>query len=180
MGQYYYAVILDANGWIRVWMAPGFGAKLMEHSYLGSIGVGKFEWELTPEGRHHKSRVAWCGDYADVEPGLGKNLHLICNERNDLMLVPTAATLSDYPFLVNHTKRQFVDKRKVAEGGAEGLQIHPLPLLTCEVNGRGGGDFHGESPLIGSWARDVISAEKSAPAPADEFTELAFDLVATD
>jgi hypothetical protein len=176
MGQYYYAVILDANGWIRVWMAPGFGAKLMEHSYLGGIGVGTFEWELTPEGRHHMSRVAWCGDYADVEPGLGKNLHLICNERKDLMIVPTAATLGEYPFLVNHTKRQFVDKSKVPKGTG-GFQIHPLPLLTCEGNGRGGGDFHGESPLVGSWARDVISAEKTAPA---DFTELAFDLVVED
>ena len=176
MGQYYYAVILDANGWIRVWMAPGFGAKLMEHSYLGSIGVGTFEWELTPEGRHHMSRVAWCGDYADAEPGLGKNLHLICNERKDLMIAPTAATLGEHPFLVNHTKRQFVDKSKIQKG-LGGFQIHPLPLLTCEGNGRGGGDFYGESPLIGSWARDVISAEKTAPA---DFTELAFDLVATD
>ena len=176
MGQYYYAVILDENGWIRAWMAPGFGAKLMEHSYLGGIGVGTFEWELTPEGRHHKSRVVWCGDYADVEPGLGKNLHLICNERNDLMLVPTAVTLGEHPFLVNHTKRQFVDKSKVPKG-LGGFQIHPLPLLTCEGNGRGGGDFDGTSPLIGSWARDVISAEKTAPA---DFTELAFDLVATD
>jgi hypothetical protein len=176
MGQYYYAVILDANGWIRVWMAPGFGAKLMEHSYLGSIGVGTFEWELTPEGRHHMSRVVWCGDYADVEPGLGKNLHLICNERNDLMLAPTAVTLGEHQFLVNHTKRQFVDKSKVPKG-LGGFQIHPLPLLTCEGNGRGGGDFDGTSPLIGSWARDVISAEKTAP---DGFTELAFDLVATD
>ena len=176
MGQYYYAVILDENGWIRAWMAPGFGAKLMEHSYLGGIGVGTFEWELTPEGRHHMSRVVWCGDYADVEPGLGKNLHLICNERNDLMLTPTAVTLGEHPFLVNHTKRQFVDKSKVLKG-LGGFQIHPLPLLTCEGNGRGGGDFDGTSPLIGSWARDVISAEKTAPA---DFTELVFDLVATD
>jgi len=176
MGQYYYGVILDENGWIRAWMAPGFGAKLMEHSYLGGIGVGTFEWELTPEGRHHMSRVVWCGDYADAEPGLGKNLHLICNERNDLMLTPTAVTLGEHPFLVNHTKRQFVDKSKVPKGRG-GFQIHPLPLLTCEGNGRGGGDFDGTSPLIGSWARDVISAEKTAPA---DFTELTFDLVATD
>ena len=48
MGQYYYAVILDANGWIRVWMVPGLGIKLMEHSYLGNEGVETFEAELTP------------------------------------------------------------------------------------------------------------------------------------
>jgi len=172
MGQYYYAVILDVNGWIRVWMVPGLGIKLMEHSYLGNEGVETFEAELTPEGRHHKSRVVWCGDYADAEPGLGKNLHLICHERNDLALHSAIKHTDAYPFLVNHTKRQFVDKSKVPKG-VQGSQIHPLPLLTCEGNGRGGGDFHGESPLIGSWARDVISAEKTAP---EGFTELAFDL----
>jgi len=173
MGQYYYAVILDENGWIRVWMVPGLGIKLMEHSYMNNESVGAFEWELTPEGRHHISRVVWCGDYADAEPGLGKNLHLICKEREDLLLLRyTINNAGGYPFLVNHTKRQFVNKSKVPKG-VEGYQIHPLPLLTCEGNGRGGGDFHGESPLIGSWARDLISAEKTAP---DGFTELAFDL----
>jgi hypothetical protein len=46
--------------------------------------------------------------------------------------------------------------------------------LTCEGNGRGGGDYRGESPLIGSWARDVISVSDTKPK---DFEELVFDLV---
>ena len=45
----------------------------------------------------------------------------------------------------------------------DGWIIHPLPLLTCEGNGRGGGDFRGNNPWIGKWARDVISIEKKLP-----------------
>lgn len=44
-----------------------------------------------------------------------------------------------------------------------GLKIHPLPLLTCEGNGRGGGDFRTENEdylkLIGSWARNRITIQ---------------------
>lgn len=55
--------------------------------------------------------------------------------------------------LVNHTKNLFVDTRKHAE-------IHPLPLLTCEGNGRGGGDYSGpHMEYVGSWARDILSVE---------------------
>jgi hypothetical protein len=53
------------------------------------------------------------------------------------------------------------------------MKYHPLPLLTCEGNGRGGGDYRGDSPLIGSWARDIISVEEVKP---EGFEELAFNL----
>jgi len=180
MGQYYYAVLLDTRGAVVGWLCPfSGGMKLMEHSYLGNEFVSTFEWELSPAGRFHKSRVVWAGDYSDPEPNMEANLYKICNERKELEIgsgMEIQSTIN-YPFLVNHTKRQFVDKSKVPKG-LGGFQIHPLPLLTCEGNGRGGGDFYGESAeLIGSWARDVISAEKLAP---EGFTELAFDLVETD
>jgi hypothetical protein len=81
-------------------------------------------------------------------------------------------------YLVNHDKKQFVDKTKVPKD-SDGWQIHPLPLLTCEGNLRGGGDFRGEdvNKLVGSWARDMISVEtKKADIPKD-YAELIFDLV---
>jgi hypothetical protein len=81
-------------------------------------------------------------------------------------------------YVVNHDKKQFVDKTKVTKD-ADGWQIHPLPFLTCEGNGRGGGDFRGEdaNKLVGSWARDTISVEtRKADFPKD-YTELIFDLV---
>ena len=76
-------------------------------------------------------------------------------------------------YLINHDKKQFVNKTKVPKDG-DGWQIHPLPLLTCEGNGRGGGDFRGESDLIGLWARDLISVEPRKPIG---YKELKFDLI---
>lgn len=78
-------------------------------------------------------------------------------------------------YLINHDTKQFVDKSKTPKD-ADGWQIHPLPLLTCEGNGRGGGDFRGESDLIGIWARNLISvATKKSEIPKG-FEELIFDI----
>jgi hypothetical protein len=72
-----------------------------------------------------------------------------------------------------------VDLNKVSISSiydGEESQIHPLPLLTCEGNGRGGGDYYGEDTnnLVGSWARNII--EPTNKKPTDEFIELLFDL----
>jgi len=173
MGQYYYPIILDADGKIVVWMQAhmyGNGLKLMEHSFIGNNFVSTFEFALSSEGPHHKSRVVWAGDYADAEEE-GENLYNQCEEYR--MIRPEEKDTSRFRFVVNHTKRLFVDKSKIPKDGG-GYTVHPLPLLTCEGNGRGGGDYHGISPLIGSWARDVISVEKEAP---EGFEEIVFDLV---
>ena len=78
-------------------------------------------------------------------------------------------------YLVNHTKKEFIDKSKTPKD-SDGWQIHPLPLLTCEGNGRGGGDFRGESNLVGIWARDIIgTVTKKSDIPKD-FKEIMFDL----
>ena len=78
-------------------------------------------------------------------------------------------------YLINHDKKQFVNKTKTPKD-AEGWQVHPLPLLTCEGNGRGGGDFRGESDLIGLWARNRISVATKKSEIPKEFKELVFDI----
>ena len=173
MGQYYYPIILNSDGKIVVWMCAhnyNNGLKLMEHSYLGNNFVSTFEFGLSPEGPHYKSRVVWAGDYADKELDQEKNLYQMCDEYT--MISPQVKETKIYRYIINHSKKQFVDKTKVPK--QENFTLHPLPLLTCEGNGRGGGDYRGESPLIGSWARDVISVEEVAP---EGFEELVFDLV---
>jgi hypothetical protein len=56
----------------------------------------------------------------------------------------------------------------------DGWQIHPLPLLTCEGNGRGGGDYGGnDQNLVGLWARNTISVSNDIP---DGYEELLFTL----
>lgn len=173
MGQYYYPMVLDANGNIVVWMDAHMyqnGLKLTEHSFLNNNFVSTFEFGLSPDGPHYKSRVVWGGDYADNEPGQENNLYHQCSEYS--LIRPSEKNTTEYPFIVNHSKKMFVDKTKVP-ANEEGLSLHPLPLLTCEGNGRGGGDYRDDDPLIGSWARNVISIEKDMP---DGFVELIFNL----
>lgn len=179
MGQYYMPAILGVENEQTVVLAHlyshdyGNGLKLMEHSYIGNNFVNAFESLLAPGSKYHKSPVVWAGDYADVDSD-GLNVYDKCHNTTK----PKPKFLiadNEFPFIVNHTKKQFVDKRQVPIFN-EDWAIHPLPLLTCEGNGRGGGDYRGEDPkhLIGSWARDVISVESEVP---EDYTELFFDLV---
>lgn len=173
MGQYYHPVILDAAGNIVVWMSAhnyNNGLKLLEHSFLKNSFVNAFEFGLSPEGIYHKSRVVWAGDYADLEPGKEANLYQMCDD--DKLIVPDSKSTMIFRYVVNHSKKLYVDKTKIPCSG-DRYALHPLPLLTAEGNGRGGGDYRGDSELVGSWARDVISVEETI---TDEFQELVFDL----
>lgn len=75
-------------------------------------------------------------------------------------------------YLVNHTKKQFVNKTKLPITRYD-MKIHALPLLTCEGNGRGGGDYRNENDSnVGLWARDLIGVViKKSDIPKD-YTEL--------
>ena len=173
MGQYFYAVILDEQGNIVVWMSPQSydnGLKLTEHSFLGNTFVSTFEFGLSPLGVYHKHRVVWAGDYAPREPEKKTNLHQECNEYNCIQ--PKVKDTTNYRFVLNHSKKKYVDKSNIP--AKNGCTLHPLPLLTAEGNGLSGGDYHRYSPLIGSWARDVISVEEEKPT---DFEEILFDLV---
>lgn len=168
MGQYYFPIYLGPDGKIRAWMDPHAyhnRAKLTEHSYMKNAFVNTFEWGLAPGAHFYKARVVWAGDYADPEPR-GENLHYMCGEYTKIH----PETKGPGPrYILNHTKKLFVDKHKVP---TKGYTYHPLPILTAEGNGRGGGDVR-PSPLVGSWARDEISVEDT---PLD-FEELLFDMV---
>ena len=89
-------------------------------------------------------------------------------------------------YLVNLDTNEFVDFRKVPVS-SEGdwtdkkgkthhytMKIHPLPLLTCEGNGRGGGDYHKQNPLVGKWARNRVVILSTKPKNGKE---IVFDLV---
>jgi len=163
MGQYYKPIILSSTPRITFdSYAYDNGRKLMEHSWVGNNFVNAVENFL------HESmggNIVWAGDYADDEP----------NEPN-LYTTGGASILmdsKDFRYLYNVTKNCFVDKSKVPD--VDGWKIHPLPLLTCEGNGRGGGDFRGDDPkgLVGSWARDFIYPKNEKPVDAEE---LIFDL----
>lgn len=210
MGQYYKPVILNEFDEIVATIISWdyeCGAKLMEHSWMLNPFVHRFEHLISPNGKFHKSRVVWAGDYADVEPGqmvfsdyykkeVEANLHYLSDKIKPLKGLKEVDG-TQYRYVVNHTKKEFVDKTKVID--FDGWRIHPLPLLTCEGNGRGGGDYHintykrrvtskktilppktidcnkpGEAKQIGRWSRDVISVEYDKPT--DDYKEIKFTL----
>ena len=172
MGQYYLAIILgnqpdkdeQEQEVIRYILSPfGCGSKLMEHSYLDNGFLFKFEQLIGPSSMFYKSRIVWAGDYADKESNDKNNLY---RNASDKMIETIPQNIHNYyRYIVNHTKKQYVDKEHLS------TEIHPLPLLVCEGNKRGGGDYWGKnSDLCGTWAREIISVETSKPS--DKYTEL--------
>jgi len=177
MGQYYKAINLDKKEWLSPYDYDN-GAKLMEHSYIGNSYVETVAELLANEWKG--DRIVWAGDYADEEPesewlDTDKDYPSKC-------LYSIAGMSKDYKKIMPETKRHKADKwllnidEKVAinldkvKGDSNGWKIHPLPLLTCEGNGRGGGDFHGElDESGGGWNRQHIAI--SDKKPEDFFEE---------
>lgn len=183
MGQYYFVAFKRGDGNVVVnerkfKNSEYVGAKLMEHSYIGNWFCNSVLADIAKNG---KTRIAWVGDYAEDE-----EIREITN--GDLCFKDVWGD-HDNPhrfgghvfgyrgkFLVNHSKRKYVSFDGVMKfAKREGLRwpINPLPLLTAIGNGRGGGDYSGENEsLVGTWAWDEISVEKSIPAgyePEDAF-----------
>ena len=71
-------------------------------------------------------------------------------------------------YIVNNTTKQFVDIKHCPKV-KDGYTVHPLPLLTCEGNGRGGGDYGLENKYVGTWARNEIYVSNTKP---ENYTEL--------
>lgn len=168
---------------IRGWLEPrrgGNGSKLTEHASVFAAVVQAAIFYLSREGPFYKTRFVWAGDYADKEPvheddeaaEPPKNLHHLAYAEPEKSL-PMKKTRGDaYHFFVNHTKRQFVDLRKFGR-----YAYHPIPLLTAEGNGQGGGDYRGrDEEHVGIWARDVVSVEEiRPPGTFDELEGIAFE-----
>ena len=98
----------------------------------------------------------------------------MCNDLPDRKIKPATVSSKWYPYIVNHTRKEFVDKRKNAEYERKmdcgRMMIHPLPLLLSETAGGGGGDYRGTvEEEVGIWARDVITMESERPG--EEYKE---------
>jgi len=192
MGQYYKPCILGKNGKTVIKFMDSWdydnGLKLMEHSWLGNKFVRAFEWLIFK----NPQRVIWGGDYADHCSGLKTNTYERCHDNKKvnpslgLSTDGTQLTDEDCRFIINHSKKLFVDITKVPVTDTwvnpdnpkeiNEYRIHPLPLLTSNGNGQGGGDYWGEDPnkLVGSWARHLVSVDDTAPIG---YKEIEFNLI---
>ena len=206
MGQYYKPIILEEKRDIpKLFLYShdfASGLKLMEHSWTLNRFVSHVEKLI--DG--NPSRVVWAGDYADEEsidkipkdalktlkrkhkkysPDTeleGATLYSIAD--HTALKVVVAEDVENrydhdfkfykYKYLLNLDTKEFVNKDNIPS--VDGWKIHPLPLLTCEGNGRGGGDFRGDSSLVGSWSRNLVTVTNKKSEIPKDFVELSFDL----
>jgi len=179
MGQYFKAVIAKGDNKefqvrdvVACWYAGDFGgAKLMEHSYVGNDFVGIVTDKLAEIG---PARLRWTGDYGDENAKLyGTHEYNGKVYENNLFQATEDMNIEDddwsgkkYRFGINHDKKEYFDLQDCPED-SYGYIVHPLPLLCCDSNGRGGGDFNQEDHpsynLIGSWAGDTVSVSFTEP-----------------
>jgi hypothetical protein len=171
MGQYYKAVSLDTKQFV----SP-FGAKLMEHSWVGHTYMKRVENLLSPGNPWHKTQLVWAGDYGD------KLLFTDDPDRNlyDVALddfTNVSEGTMDGPeirYIVNHSKNVYIDMEEIPNLPSvdSSWKIHPLSILTSSGNGRGGGDYRDDDDTnVGSWAGDIISTEFLEPEGMEKYTE---------
>jgi hypothetical protein len=168
MSQYYKVIILDENNNIISWLHPydfdNNGMKLMEHSYIDNKVLNALEFLIRPGGLYYKSRIVWAGEYNSFEENQDNNLyHLADNSRR---IIPKIKWAKQCPYIVNHTKKLYVNKHLYISDDIQLSTIHPLPLLVSHPNL----DYNGtNTELCSTWSRDIISVERNIP---DGFTEL--------
>lgn len=171
MGQYFVAVLAAGDqkfhaenplSVVASWRYDN-GAKMMEHAYIGNRFVRRVEQYIY----QNPTRVVWAGDYAEPDPGGDTNLYTQVEECVSLLPLPedSAPSADNFRYLVNHSQNLYIDlvDYQVETTLLSEMPVNPLPLLTAEGNGRGGGDYFESRgthyDLVGSWARDSISIE---------------------
>jgi len=72
--------------------------------------------------------------------------------------------MGQYHKFVNFTKKEFVNPHVLGNGlklleqiGWDYAFSHSMHFLLAKCDGRGGGDYHNKSELVGSWGGDRVS-----------------------
>ncbi len=161
MGQYYFPVLLNDDRTLKQWFEPWAfenGAKLIEHSYVGN----NFVEAVVAAIRDNPTKLVWLGDYSDNDILWDK-----CKKSEEKKAKVKKADVSGLRYFVNHDRREWFDleKQKVpAFPSDEELSFHPLPILTADGNGNGGGDYCGDHmEYVGLWAYNSIEATTKRP-----------------
>jgi len=167
MGAYFQAA-LPARGVMYDTHAMNNGLKLMEHSYMGNdyvLGI----MELL---NNNAQQLVWLCDYHKAD----KNCKYTWDEMDDLSVKLETTLESNNYFIINHTKKVFIDMRKLDEEyNSIGMEwkIHPLPILcNSDEQSMGGGDFHKEDSRRATWCMDEIEVALLVPT---EFLDVSQD-----
>lgn len=123
----------------------------------------------------------WMGEYGDKKS----------NEYLDVIKLVNDAPKHYYNYIINHTKKQYVEVPKYDKTK---WLIHPLPILLADGNGRGSGDYCNEicinpeetdyckrkyvkkhnAQFVGLWAYDTISVT-SRKADTEGYTKIEWE-----
>lgn len=147
-----------------------YPSPLMAHAWWNSDDVGYVVNSLY----HTPSKVAWVGDFTDSEETKEitdtddiYELAFWEDEKPEIKAIEESKLLLSGKFLVNHTKKVYLDcdayqKRSIDKNGR---CIHPLPILTAiGSNELFHGDYQGiNADVVGNWCWDTISVEDSIP-----------------
>jgi hypothetical protein len=171
MGQYYRFIFLSVSGAIVHWINSNQyegGSKMMEFAWIGNELMVVVESVLAGK----PCRIVCAGDYGAPEGDNYDNLYELCYDVPDRKIMPEPFVATDCPYIVNHTKKLYVNKNKnTTWTESTEWKIHPLALLVSESDSWGGGDYSGAQEMdVGSWARDSISMESTCPG--SDYTEL--------
>lgn len=159
------------------------GMKLMEHSWWENPLSEAVVLSILDKPTH----IAWVGDYAEddecKERGLDYNDVWGETSLKSKRLLHIDFSLDNVKYLVNNTKKVYVDMKKYYEkssviwkGSEQKMCIFPISLLTAIGNDRGGGDFHKGIGYddIGTWAMDEIYVTNKNPPDGYTEKELCF------
>jgi hypothetical protein len=182
MGQYYKACFVNAKKdnveeYFDSWDTNN-GSKLMEHSYIGN----DFVMNVTYKMINSPKRLVWAGDYGNYVVG-ENNYYMLCGKskksQNEIEINVMKHALDTNTIYINHDKKEWFDLKKqtIPDMRGWGGIAHPIPILTADGNGRGGGDYDGANmELVGTWKGDLIEVSDTIPADYKEiepwFTEM--------
>lgn len=183
MGQYYLPIIRRTTAKGRTKNESIYshdfdnGLKLMEHSWVGNNFVNVVCNDIIDK----PARIIWLGDYTetyDAPEGFPRDKYrtlMKCwsRQKSTKRFITKGNQEFDWNkqwFLVNASKKCYIDmKNYIEDATAEGWCIHPLPLLTCSSNGKGGGDYYSWNMSdVGSWCNDIIYLTTQRPIEYSE------------
>ena len=164
MGQYYMPLI-KRDDTVDVYANFVNGeyimAKLMEHSWYNNPFVNAIAKMIYKA----PAQIAWVGDYADDDDPKIYDMAYSEGVEHRKDLTYDGEFDLDNKYLLDHTKKLYVDCSEYKDKAKDEWIIHPLSLLTAVGNGLGGGDYRGGKckDKVGSWRMDLISIEDEPP-----------------
>lgn len=154
MGQYYHPIIITDKE--KLEFNPhryGEGLKITEHSSFNTSMVG-LVMQYIHDKKRNSPRLVWMGDYGEVMRFGTGNTWQEARYSSNPPDVPNIKKIESYRYIINLDKDEYVDLVRCREHG----DTHPLPILTANGIGKGGGDYAGtHMELVGAWAGDRLS-----------------------